>query len=228
MSEAAGSVVVFTTMAAMRGTKRLAFLAAVLSCLLLFGCAKREPGLTEQDRKDEATADGLAKMYGPNHELVATSLNAKALDYSGRNMHSQAERLLRRVVAIREAGGPAAGPALATSLLALGGELEKRGNVFEAESVYRRAIAIREKGGTPAELATSLQFLADALAAQKKYAEAEPVFRRRIEVCEGHCGSEDQAHALRDYGLFLERTGRKDEAKPWLARSDEIFRSMRP
>src|SRR5512140_1763590 len=157
------------------------FLVLLFACLLA-GCAHKEPEVTPEDRADEARADSLAQMYGKSHELVATSLSSKALDYSNRGMHSHAERLYRRVVAVQEAAGGIGNPALAATLLTLGSECEKQQRYMEAEAEYRRAVLIREKdkNATAADRAEAMQFLADAQAAEHKDSEAEQTYRNRV------------------------------------------------
>lgn len=206
--------------------RRTAIVMLLLLVVTAGACSRPEPQLTEADSADEARADQLARSYGPNHDLVAVSLSAKALDYMGRGMHAHAERLYRRSVQIREAGGKESLPQLAVALISLGGALEKQGNYSEAEVTYRRAIAVREArfGAEHAEVAGALQFLADVLAQQGRHADAEAVYARRLAICERACEPADLAWALRSYGLFLEKRKRKEEAQKLLSRSDELFR----
>src|SRR5262249_36931015 len=78
------------------------------------------------------------KALGPDHPIVASSLDtlAEVLCHLGR--HDQAEPLARRSPAIREKDPRRDPPERADSL-------GPRGKDHEAEAVYKRALAIREK-----------------------------------------------------------------------------------
>ena len=129
--------------------RHAAFLVLMLALASALGCSHREPLPTDTDRREEERSDRLAELYGKDHDLVVTSLTAKALDYSNRGMHPQSERLYRRIVSIEESGGSRATGSVAAALLSLGSEYEKQGKDADADAAYRRAAAIREAEPVP-------------------------------------------------------------------------------
>jgi tetratricopeptide (TPR) repeat protein len=80
--------------------------------------------------------------YGPDHPLVAGSLNNLALLLSATNRLSAAEPLFRRALAIYETSYGPDHPLVATSLNNLAGLLCATTRLSEAEPLYRRAVEI--------------------------------------------------------------------------------------
>ena len=137
--------------------------------------------------------------------------------------HAEAEPLMRRAVAVAEAGFGRRHPRVAVALNNLAQLLQDTKRVDEAESCMRRALAIDEArlGREHPGVALRLNNLALLLKATDRLGEAEPLLRRALAIDEARLGREHPAVA-RDLGnlaALLKATNRLDEAEPLLQRA---------
>jgi tetratricopeptide (TPR) repeat protein len=156
--------------------------------------------------------DGLMNQLG-------RLLKAKAL-------HSEAEPLIRRALAIDESIYGKDHPKLAISLNSLAGLLFATGRQVEAESIVRRVIDIcekaeRETGEMHPYFAAAINNLALLLQATSRVVEAESLLRRSLAIGEGSLGPNHPTIALRLINLaeLLQDAGRIEEAEPLLRRA---------
>ncbi len=92
----------------------------------------------------------LEKALGPEHPIVATSLNSLAELYRDQSQYAKAEPLYQRALAIREKALGPEHPDVAMSLNNLAGLYdETQGQYAEAEPLHVRALAILEKALDP-------------------------------------------------------------------------------
>lgn len=156
---------------------------------------------------------------------------ARLLNHAGyylddRAEYSQAERLYRQALAIREKILKPEHCDIATSLNNLALLYQNEGRYVEAEPLYRRALVIVEKvlGPEHPTTAASLNNLALLLKTQGKHQEAERLYRRALEIKEKVLGPEDSATAtsLNNLALLLNIQGKQQEAEPLYRRALEI------
>ena len=115
-----------------------------------------------------------------------------ALSYHKQKNDLQAEAMLKRALAIREASPLRESLATAEILTALGATQSNLGRYSEAESTLKRAIEIEEAAGANrAKAADALLNLATLYRIQSRYAEAEPLLRRSLQVREKISGPAD-------------------------------------
>ena len=98
---------------------------------------------------------------GPDHPVVATSLNNLALLYKTQGNYAKAEPLYKRSLAINEKALGPDHPDVATSLTNLAELYRSQGDYAKAEPLYKRSLAINEKalGPNHPNVATSLRIL---------------------------------------------------------------------
>lgn len=137
--------------------------------------------------------------------------------------HAEAELLMRRAVAVAEAGFGRQHLRVANALNNLAQLLQDTQRLNEAETCMRRALAIDEGrlGKEHPGVALRLSNLALLLKAAGRAAEAEPLLRRALAIDEARLGPEHPAVA-RDLGnlaALLKATKRPDEAEPLLQRA---------
>jgi tetratricopeptide (TPR) repeat protein len=165
----------------------------------------------------------LEAELGPDHPVVAESLNdlAELLDAQGK--YPEAEPLLRRALAIREKAFGLEHRDVAQSLCNLANLLHERGKYDEAEPLARRALAIHEKvlGPEHPDLATELNNLAMLLQSLDKYVEAEPLLGRALAIREKVFGPEHPlvAMSVNNSALLLYNLGRYAEAESLFRRA---------
>ena len=119
---------------------------------------------------------------GPNHPLVALSLNNLALLYKTQGEYTQAEPLYQRALEIKEKTLGPEHPSVALSLNNLAELCRVQGQYTKAQLLYSRALKIKEKTLGPDHLsvATSLNNLAALYEIQGRYAQAEPLYQRAL------------------------------------------------
>ncbi|OON65487.1 tetratricopeptide repeat protein [Hymenobacter sp. CRA2] len=163
------------------------------------------------------------KMNGPDHPLVATSLNNLGLLLRDTNRLAEAEPLLRRALAIAEASYGPDHPAVAIRLNNLGLLCRDTNRLAEAEPLMRRALAIDEASYGPDHpaVATSLNNLAMLLQETNRLAEAEQLIRRALAIDEASYGPDHPAVAtvLINLAMLLQETERLAEAEPLIRRA---------
>jgi tetratricopeptide (TPR) repeat protein/predicted alpha/beta hydrolase family esterase len=146
---------------------------------------------------------------------LATLLYTKAL-------HSKAEPLMRRALAIDETSFGKDHPEVATALNNLAQLLKDTNRLAEAESLMRRALAIDEIsfGKDHPNVATDLNNLALLLQATNRLADAEPLMRRALAIDEASFGKDHPKVAIRLNNLaqLLQATNRLADAEPLMRR----------
>lgn len=93
----------------------------------------------------------------------------------------------------------------------------KKGKLKEAEDLQKSIVATMEKvvgKGVHPDLCLALHKLAQTLYNEKKYSEAEPLLKRCIDMNRAIYGEKDPRtlQSISAYAVFLEKTGRKEEA----------------
>jgi tetratricopeptide (TPR) repeat protein/transcriptional regulator with XRE-family HTH domain len=176
------------------------------------------------------------QILGPEHSLVARSLDSLAMLYWERGHYTQAEALCERALHIREKILDPMHPDIATSLNTLGGLYRSRGKYKQAEIVCERALHIREQalGPTHPRVATSLNNLADLCQQQGKYKQAEALCERALHISEQEMGPTHPYTAARLNtlaGIFIEQE-RYEQAEVLCERalhiSEQTLGSMHP
>ncbi len=158
-------------------------------------------------RADEA---GIAEPTWKVLNRLGSLLDEKA-------RYGDAERLMRRSLALAEATLPPEDPRLGTVLNNLAELVRKRNSLDEAERLQRRALAIRIKslGPNHPDVAQSLNNLALVLQYTNRRAEAEPMYRRAVAIDEAHFGPNHSlvGSRLNNLGTLLYETKNFDEAE---------------
>jgi tetratricopeptide (TPR) repeat protein len=138
-------------------------------------------------------------------------------------LHSQAEPLMRRALAITEASLGKDHPAVAVRLNNLAQLLQATNRLAEAEPLIRRALAIDEAslGKDHPNVAIRLNNLAQLLQATNRLDEAEPLMRRALVIDEASFGKDHPKVAIRLNNLaqLLQATNRFAEAEPLMRRA---------
>jgi CHAT domain-containing protein/Tfp pilus assembly protein PilF len=152
------------------------------------------------------------KALGPEHPLVAASLNNLGGLYYEKADYARAEPLYRRALAIREKALGPEHPLVAGSLNNLAGLYHEKGIFAPAEPLYRRALAIWEKALGPEHpnVADSLDNLAGLYGRKGDYARAEPLHRRALAIREKALGPGHPAVAGSLNGLASLYMARRD------------------
>jgi TolB-like protein/class 3 adenylate cyclase/Flp pilus assembly protein TadD len=173
-------------------------------------CAQLTPHLLAL--RDACSDDAWVRAGGP--EL----LDRAGGYFHGRAAHSQAARLLRDALAIRESALGAEHPDTATSLNNLADLLRDQGDFAGARPLHQRALAIRERVLGPAhpDTATSLNNLAILLKAKGDFAGARPLHERALAIRETALGPvhPDTATSLNNLANLLRDQGDFARARP--------------
>jgi tetratricopeptide (TPR) repeat protein len=150
-------------------------------------------------------------------------LNQLALYFVARAEHSEAEPLMRRALAIDEAGFGPDHPTVAVDLNNLAQLLKATNRLAEAEPLMRRALEIDEAGfgSDHPTVAIRLNNLAQLLKATNRLAEAEPLMRRALAIDEAGFGPDHPTVAidLNNLAQLLKATNRLAEAEPLMRRA---------
>ena len=149
---------------------------------------------------------------------AARLLNQTAFYLKERTRYSEAEPLVRRALAIREAALGPVHPDTARSLNDLAALYYLQGRYAEAEPLCCRALAIREAalGQDHLDTARSLNSLADLYHLQGRYAEAEPLCCRALAIREAALGQNHPhtARGLNKLAFLYYFQGRYAEVEP--------------
>ena len=173
---------------------------------------------SEKVRVITAVTSIVGRTLDKSKEPLLVPEAAQLLNQAGyylylRARYAEAERLLRRALAIWEARDPD-NLDTATGLNNLGVLLRFRGRYFgEAEELLRRALKIREAALGPdhPDTAISLNNLALLLQAQNQYEEAELLLRQALEIREA-AHHPDIVYTLNDLAELLRAQGQPGEA----------------
>jgi tetratricopeptide (TPR) repeat protein len=156
-------------------------------------------------------------------EPTARLMNQLGQLYNAKSLHTQAEPLYRRALAIGEESLGPNHPNFATRLNNLAILLSETNRHAEAEPLYRRALAIDEKSFGPNHpiVAIRLNNLATLLSETNRRAEAEPLYRRALAISEKSFGPDhpNVATGLNNLAQLLQNTNRHAEAEPLYRRA---------
>lgn len=176
--------------------------------------------LLDQWRLEEAldatsrAAEMRAGIEGETSEgsLVFATDNALVLKAMGR--HAEADAVYRKILAVREATGPADSQELATLLNNMGTNLLLMDRADEAETVLRRAIDVQEARNGPGHPSTAitLSVLGTVLMAQGRLDVAEAMIRRAIAVMPPGADKATRDGAYSGLTSILLAQGKLDEA----------------
>ena len=170
------------------------------------------------------------KALGPDHPLVAASLNNLAKVYEAKGYYARAEPLFERALRIKEKALGTEHPDVANSLGNLAGLHEATGDYTRAKPLYERALRIREKALGPEnpDVATSLNNLAGLYEATGDYALAAPLYVRALSIFEKTLGSahHDVAVCLNNLAGLYYRKGDYTRAEPLLERALRILEKV--
>lgn len=156
--------------------------------------ADRDPGFTAFEQGEFATTEArfragvaAAEKEGADDLALADALDRLAWFFCMRARYADAEPLLRRALAIREAKRGPDHPEIARALHNLATLLAQEGDkAAEAERLFRRALALREKapGDSALDLARTLDGLARLCWTDKRPGEGEILARGAVDIRE--------------------------------------------
>lgn len=181
--------------------------------------------VTAREVLDRGAAEIVEQL--DDQPVVQARLMATMGDvYTKLGLFDDAQPLLARALAIREATLGADHLDVAASLSQLAWVLRKRGEYAEAEPLLRRAVAISERqlGPNHPDVAGALASLGATYMQLRRYDEAEPLLRRALAIRERAFGPDDPAVAgnLNSLGGLLWSQGKYAEAEPFLKRAVDI------
>jgi CHAT domain-containing protein/Flp pilus assembly protein TadD len=164
------------------------------------------------------------QAYGPEDARVGRVLNNLGLVSQDLGDYAQAVSHYRKSVAIQEKAGDST--SLAAALQNLASAMQEQGGLDDATPLYRRAIAMYEKvgQGESAGAGQAMNNLAVLSLLRKDYASAGPLFQRALLIRQKALGPRhpDVATSLHAYAVFLNNTGRLEEAVETQARAVDI------
>jgi tetratricopeptide (TPR) repeat protein len=157
----------------------------------------------------ESTLSDQTKNLGPEHPLVARTLNNLALAYYQKGDYEKAESFYQRSLAILVKAFGIEHPEVTTILINLGDLYRAKKDYQKAEPLYLRALAIREKVFGPDDpyVGQSINNLGELYYEQAKYSKAEILYRRAVTL---DARNDSYHHKL---GLSLFRQQKYDEAE---------------
>jgi tetratricopeptide (TPR) repeat protein len=198
-----------------RGTHRLCIAIVLASIVAMGGPAAAKPyspvewanieamqesstTLLLQEKHQEAlklarrSLTAAEKLFGPDHPVVAMSLNIIGDIYNAQSRHGEADLMLRRALIIRQVAqseardqgvtGPSPLPrtSVAQSLNNLATLYGSEGRFREAEAMLSMTLEVYERAYGPqhAHVLTTLESTALLFLVQQKYAEAERLMQK--------------------------------------------------
>jgi len=198
---------------------------ADLLALALLLQAQMRHNLGERS-EDLAQMLGRAASLASSDETKASVLNEHGILVNDRGEYEEAEKLLRRALALKEKAAlslSVAHPSYGASLHELARVLSNRGKYGEAEALLRQLLANDEKslGMAHPDYGASLHELANVLTNQGKYGEAEALLRQSLALLEKSLGV---AHpslypTLSNLAVVLAKQQRGQEGEPFLRRA---------
>ena len=167
------------------------------------------------------------KALGPDHPIVARSINNLAYLLQSSGDYETARPLHERALRIKEKALGPNHPEVASTLTNLSVLLEATGDYAAAKPLYERVLKIKEEtlGPDHTEVANILHHLAELLTALGKYEEARPFCERALEIREKTLGPDhvNVARSLNNLAYLLHVTGDQDSARPLYERALEIY-----
>jgi TonB family protein len=194
--------------------------------------SEQAAGLHNKKMYDEAlplAKQALAlreKAVGPDHELIATSLNNIAAIYVAKALYSSAEPLYRRSLAILEKRFGAQSKYLTETLELLAKMRFAQSDNDEAEKFYLRALAIKERAFGPEQLETAqtLSLMGSFYARVKEPAKAAELYKRSLAIREKALGPNhiELVETLDRCACVLILNERVDEGTQYQERANRI------
>lgn len=161
-----------------------------------------------------------AEELSDEPDVQAEVLHVIGVVYERLSQHDQAERLLRRALALRREALGDDHADVATTMNQLAWVLRKEGNYDAAEPLMREALATRRRllGNEHTDVATSLNDLGSLLKDQGNYDAAEPLMREALAMRRRLLGADAHqvAVSVGNLGLLLWNKGDFEEAEPLL------------
>jgi tetratricopeptide (TPR) repeat protein len=159
---------------------------------------------------------------------IAVMENALARGLLSVRDYREAEPLLEKALAIWRKNPDASPEVLETLMHNVAGVRQYQGRWDESRQLIEEAMASfeRRRGSVHPALIRPLNNLAVAYTRMGKYTEAESAFRRALDLCEQFLSPGDQVHTaiLSTYSDFLQRAGRKSEARSFRAKAKAAMR----
>jgi tetratricopeptide (TPR) repeat protein len=166
------------------------------------------------------------KIFKPDSQEIAKSLNSLAGLYLDRGKYAESEPLYKRALEIRERILKPDHPDVAKSLNNLAVLYQAQGKYEDSEPLFKRALEIRERILKPdhPDIAASLNNLSSLYQAQGKYNDSEPLFKRALEISEKALGSVHPGVAanLNNLGSLYQDQGKYEDSEPLFKRALEI------
>jgi len=188
--------------------------------------------LYNQKRYDEALTfakqalELREKALGPDHELIATSLNNIAGIYRSKHLYADAEALYKRSLKILEKRFGVESKYLTETLEHLAWMRFVQHNNGDAEKLFLRALAIKEKQLGPEQLETAQTLSAFGTFYERinKLDKAAGYFKRSLTIREKLLGPNhlDLLEALDDCACALIQNNQLDEGKQYRERAEKI------
>jgi CHAT domain-containing protein/Tfp pilus assembly protein PilF len=192
--------------------------------------AQERPAAAAAQKGEVNWIDNYERLVNEIGRLRKAGRDAEAVALA-KKLHSLAERLFRRTVAIRQKVLGPEHPDTATSLSKLGSLYYSTGSYSKAAPLLQRALAIREKALGPAHpsTTTSLNNLAALYDVTGEYARAEPLYLRALTIRQEVLGPEhpDTATSLNNLAMFYYSTGAYGKAEPLFQRAVAVFEKAR-
>lgn len=163
------------------------------------------------------------KVLGPEHALVAVSLNSLGTVLAAMGRYAEARESYERALVIRRKTLGPDNPLVANSYNLLGTAFDALGKYQEALAEYEHALAIRKNvlGLEHPDVASSYTNMGTAFDALGRYEEALRVYEQALAIREKLLGPDhpDLASTLYNLGCALRGIGRYPEAKARLERA---------
>jgi serine/threonine-protein kinase len=171
--------------------------------------------LAEAKAAQEQALSIAEKVYGPDHPIVAKTLNALAVVLQRMGDYPSAIAAHERALAIREKAFGPHHPNVAESLINLGAAWDDSGDGAHAREAWRRALPIAEEatGPTSRMVAVLLNNLAGSFGDAGQYAEAQAALERALSIYEKLLGGDHPTVAITLDGLASLRLEMGDAAQ---------------
>lgn len=171
------------------------------------------------------------RLLGPEHPLIAESLNNVATSLHLQKRYVDAEPLYRASLEMEESILGVEHANIGTTLANLAAVLQAQGSFLEAEKVHREALAVRRQvlGDNHPHVALSLTNLARLLIDLKQFTEAERCIQEALQVSRRAYVADHWriAYAEGLEGAVLAENARFPEAEYWLLKSYESVSEAR-
>jgi len=177
----------------------------------------------EYFKKAIANASGTADRH--HLQILANSHRSYAQLLRDRKAFAEAEGEARAALAIDEQLHGAEHADVARSLVQLGESLLGQGRLDEAEAALRRGLPICEKyiGRVTTDTAATLSALGSVLEQRGRIQEADDAMRRALDISAQAATQVQQLMRTYNYGRFLRRQNRTQEAAVFFKRSLDLI-----